>query len=80
MVRTLRQWRILKGYSAGQLAKAAGITKSAVLRVESGKSRGNPSTWHALARALGVELEQIAEVRKLLKLDEESAEESVSVR
>lgn len=70
-VRTLRQWRILRGYSAGQLAARAGLTKSAILRLESGKSRGWPQTWHTLARALEVDLEQIAEARKLLGLNGE---------
>jgi len=76
MVRTLRQWRILRGLSAGQLAARAGLTKSAVLRLETGKSRGWPQTWHAVANALGVELEQIAEARALLNLPEHAEQES----
>ncbi len=70
-VKTLREWRIERGYGVRELCRLAGVNY-AVLRIEQGRSRGRASTFRKLADALGVHITQIAEYRKLMGLDDES--------
>ena len=69
-VRTLKQWRLARGYSTRQLAQIAGLTKGTVVALEVGRSKGWPQTWKRIADALGIQPEQIAEYRRLMELDE----------
>ncbi len=68
-VRTLRAWRLLRGYGQRELARLAGVSHSTVIGIEHGRYRGYPATWRKLAAVLGVELTQIAEYRRLMGLD-----------
>lgn len=70
-VRTLKQWRLARGYSTRQLAQIAGLTKGTIVALEVGRSKGWPQTWRRVADALGVQPEQIAECRRLIGLDQE---------
>ncbi len=70
-VRTLKQWRLARGYSTRQLAQVAGLTKGTIVALEVGRSKGWPQTWKRIAEALGIEPEQIAECRRLMGLDQE---------
>lgn len=54
---TIRRRRVELGLSQAQLAAQAGISRSAVLRIESDKSEPSAATVIALARALQVEIE-----------------------
>jgi transcriptional regulator with XRE-family HTH domain len=67
-VRTLKQWRLARGYSTRQLAQIAGLTKGTIVALEVGRSKGWPQTWKRVADALGVQPEQIAEYRQIIGL------------
>jgi transcriptional regulator with XRE-family HTH domain len=54
----LREQRTRAALSQDDLAKEAGLTKSAVNRIETGKSLARPSTIGKLAEALGVKPEE----------------------
>lgn len=70
-VRTLRQWRLLRGYTHKGLAAASGLALSTVQAAERDDWNPEPRTVAALARGLVVEPEQITEVRRALRLDGE---------
>jgi DNA-binding XRE family transcriptional regulator len=55
----LRVWRKHRGMTLEQLATLAGIRKSFLSTIENGKSRGAPSLWRRLARALNVSADDI---------------------
>jgi|GEM_PF-6788250 len=67
-VRTLKQWRLARGYSTRQLAQITGLTKGTIVALEVGRSKGWPQTWKRVADALGVQPEQIAEYRRIIGL------------
>jgi transcriptional regulator with XRE-family HTH domain len=50
----LRQLRVERGLSQYGLAEKSGVGRSTIAALEAGKRGANPSTVHALARALGV--------------------------
>src|SRR4029453_8427222 len=55
-MRTLREWRDIRGISYRDLAERAGVARWTVTRIESGRfSRINWSTMQSLVEALGVE-------------------------
>lgn len=39
-IRTLKQWRLARGYSTRQLAQIAGLTKGTIVALEVGHSKG----------------------------------------
>ncbi len=51
----LRRARERRVWSQADLAREAGVTKLAILRIENGQAQPRPSTLRALAAALGVE-------------------------
>lgn len=55
----LRVWREFRGLTQDQLAKAAGIGKSFLSTIETGKGRGAPALWRRLAEALDVSADDI---------------------
>jgi transcriptional regulator with XRE-family HTH domain len=55
----LRELRTRAALSHDDLAKKAGLTKSAVNRIETGKYLAGPSTIRKLAEALGVKPEEL---------------------
>jgi transcriptional regulator with XRE-family HTH domain len=50
-----KEWRAARGMTQEQLAKALGVDKSAVSKVETGRNLYNQSTLEAWADALGCE-------------------------
>lgn len=68
-VRSLRDWRRLRGYGQRELARMAEISHSTLVGLEQGRHRGHPATWRKIAAALGVELLAIAEYRRAVGLD-----------
>lgn len=62
----LKFHRLAKGWTIGQLADRSGVAKSTISRLETGKRGGvSARTWQALARALGVRPEDIADMERL---------------
>lgn len=57
-LRELREDRLL---SQQELAKRAGVSKTTVVNIETGKIRPHPATLRKLADALGVESPALAE-------------------
>lgn len=55
----LRAWREYQLLTQGKLAQAAGVGKSTVIRLESGKNEANGITVEKLARGLGITREQL---------------------
>ena len=55
----LRVWRTYRGLTIDALAKKVGMTVASISRVETGKMRGKPALWRALAEALSVGVEEI---------------------
>ena len=56
----LRVWRERRGKSLGQLASEAGVAKSYLSEIESGKKPGSLKAMRALAKALRLTVEDIA--------------------
>lgn len=56
----VRVWREHRGLTQAQLAEAAGVTQSMVAMIERGDRRGTVDTLNVIARALKVELEDLA--------------------
>ncbi len=67
-VKTLRQWRYTKAIGLRELAALAGVSTYTLSALEHGRSRGYPKTWRKIARALGVDPEQIVEYRRAVGL------------
>lgn len=55
----LRVWRQHRGKSSNELAGVVGLTVASLSRIESKKQRPKPATWHALAAALDVTVDDI---------------------
>ena len=75
-VRTLREWRLAKGYGQRELARLAGLSHAAVNDLERGKTKGYPATWRKIAQVLGIDVTQIAEYRRAVGLDASEPEPS----
>jgi transcriptional regulator with XRE-family HTH domain len=61
-VRTLRDWRRLRGLNQDDLARASGVSVDTVRAVEAGRRRAvRPHTMRVLAEALGVAIGDVAE-------------------
>lgn len=56
----LRVWREHRGLTQAQLGEAAGVAQSMIAMIERGDRRGTVDTLAAIARALKVELEDLA--------------------
>jgi transcriptional regulator with XRE-family HTH domain len=50
----LRRYRTQQALSQEELAEKAGLVRSTVLKLESGRAKPRPSTIRKLAKALGV--------------------------
>lgn len=73
-IRTVRQWRLLRGLTHKQFAASCGLALSTVQQAERGTFRPQAPTIAALARGLGVRPEQIREIRQAVGLDGEGTE------
>ena len=56
----VRVWREYRGLTQVQLAEAAGVTQSMVAMIERGDRRGTVDTLTVIARALRVDLDDLA--------------------
>lgn len=56
----VRVWREHRGLTQAQLAEAAGVTQSMVAMIERGDRRGTVDTLTVIARALKVDLDDLA--------------------
>lgn len=52
----LLQWRVTRGLTQAQLAKAANVSSGTIMRLESGKRRATALTVGRLAKALNVSI------------------------
>ncbi len=57
----IRAWREHRGLTQAQLAERAGVGQSYVAMLEAGERKGSVTRLRALARALGVELDDLAQ-------------------
>jgi DNA-binding XRE family transcriptional regulator len=55
----LRAWREYLGLTQAEVAEKAGITQAALSQMENGESRLRKATKGKLARAMGINLEQL---------------------
>ncbi len=55
----IRVWREHRGFTQQRLAEAAGISTPYLSQIESGKSKGTAAVLVAIARALGLSLDDI---------------------
>ncbi len=55
----VRVWREYRGLTGAKLAKRAGATQSYISNIETGKRQGSLQTMMAIARALGVDVEDL---------------------
>jgi len=58
----LRVWRHYRKLTLQQVADEAGISKSYLSQLESGKRRGTPDVLARLAHALGVEVDDLVDI------------------
>ena len=59
----LKTWREYRGKSQQQLAEEAGISKSYLSQIESGKRAGGVRVLHQLAKLLDVEIDDLVSTR-----------------
>ncbi len=57
----IRVWREYRGLTQQQLAEAAGISVPYLSQIESGKRQGSPEVLAAIAKALGLSLDDIVD-------------------
>ena len=57
----LRFWRERRALTQLELAEQIGITRVALMRIEMGQADPRPKTTRALAKALGVRLDDLME-------------------
>jgi mRNA interferase RelE/StbE len=57
----LRIYRDLRGLTQAELAEKAGVNRVTVAEIETGRKQGSVATLRALAGALGVALDDLAE-------------------
>jgi DNA-binding XRE family transcriptional regulator len=57
----LRVYRDLRGLTQAALAEKAGVNRVTVTEIETGRKQGSVATLRALAGALGVALDELAE-------------------
>ncbi|MBB98719.1 MAG: transcriptional regulator [Rhodobacteraceae bacterium] len=57
----LRVYRDLRGLTQAALAKEAGVSRVTIAEIETGRKQGSVTTLRALAHALGVMLDDLAE-------------------
>ena len=57
----VRAWREYLGLTQEEVARRMGITQPAYAKIESGKTQPRISTYKRLAKAMGVEWEQLTE-------------------
>ena len=57
----LRAYRALRGLTQAGLAARAGVNRVTVAEIETGRKQGSVATLRALAGALGVTLDDLAE-------------------
>jgi len=58
----VREFRKCRAMTQAQLAEAAGLTRSAISRIEAGRRKGSISTYVRLANALGVDIDDLAPI------------------
>ncbi|TQE99556.1 MAG: helix-turn-helix transcriptional regulator [Spiribacter salinus] len=58
---TLRVYRDLRGLTQAALAEKAGVSRVTVAEIETGRKKGSVATLRALANALSVALDDLAE-------------------
>ncbi|GIV78099.1 MAG: transcriptional regulator [Litorilinea sp.] len=57
----IQVWREYRGLTQQQLAEAAGISVPYLSQIESGKRQGSPEVLAAIAKALGLSLDDIVD-------------------
>ena len=57
----LRVYRDLRGLTQAELAAKAGVNRVTVAEIETGRKQGSVATLRALAGALGISLDDLAE-------------------
>lgn len=65
-MKPLREWRLAKVFSIGDLAKAAGVTRKTIIQIEYGRQLPRPLTIRRLSEALGVEATDVEEFKQAL--------------
>ncbi len=68
-IRTVRQWRLLRGLTHKKFAPSCGLALSTVQQAERGTFRPQAPTITALARGPSVRPDQVVEIRRVIGLD-----------
>lgn len=55
----LKVWRQYRGLTLARLGEQVGMRRSSLSEIESGKTKGKPAMWRALADALDVSVDDI---------------------
>jgi transcriptional regulator with XRE-family HTH domain len=63
-LKTIREWRLERGWSQNDLAVRLGVTPTTIYNWERGKNEPSASMFRRLALALGVSMDVIALVEK----------------
>ncbi len=58
-MKRLAEWREAKAYTLRELAQESGVDANTINQVELGHQQARPSTARKLARALGVDTEEL---------------------
>lgn len=67
-MRSLREWRLMRGWGVAELARAAGVTRWTVARLERGL-RVRPGAARRIAQVLGVSPWEIKEYWQQIEAD-----------
>jgi len=57
----VRAWREYRGWTAAQLAKKTKVLRTTITQIETRKYKGTVKTYKAIAKALGVNLDNVVE-------------------
>ncbi|MGX8910218.1 helix-turn-helix transcriptional regulator [Streptomyces netropsis] len=55
----LSRLRATRGWTYDELAARSGLSRRTLIEVEQGRTIGSLATWHALAHALGVPIDEL---------------------
>ncbi|WP_405773662.1 helix-turn-helix transcriptional regulator [Streptomyces sp. NBC_00859] len=55
----LARLRGARGWTYDELASRSGLSRRTLIEIEQGRTTGSLPTWHALAHALGVPVDQL---------------------
>lgn len=68
-IRTLKEWRELRGVTIRGLAEQTGMSTRTIMLAENGQREPTLRTWRRICDVLGIKPEQVAEFRQSARMN-----------